>query len=110
MKNYVQAGEVIALIAPYALTGGQGVLVGSIFGVASGDAANGTEVQVKREGVFDIAAVAADTGNQGAKIYWDNTARKLTTAATNNTLVGALASAKAGGDTTARVLLDGVIR
>jgi predicted RecA/RadA family phage recombinase len=110
MKNKVQAGNVVPVIAPYAVLGGQGVLVGSLFGVASGDAANGTEVQIDREGVFDLTAVVADTGNQGAKIYWDNTARKITTTATNNTLVGVLAAAKGSSDTTARVLLDGSVR
>lgn len=109
MRNLVQSGNVIALTAPYVLLSGQGVLVGSIFGVASCDAASGAEVQAVREGVFDLAAVSVDTGTQGAKVYWDNTARKITTTATNNTLVGALAAAKAG-ESTARVLLDGVVR
>jgi predicted RecA/RadA family phage recombinase len=109
MRNKVQTGDVLPVTAPYAVTGGQGVLVGSLFGVASGDAANGAEVQIDREGVFDITAVTADTGSQGAKVYWDNTARKITTTATSNTLVGVLAAAKANGDSTARVLLDGSI-
>jgi predicted RecA/RadA family phage recombinase len=110
MKNKVQSGKVMPVTAPYAVTGGQGMQVGALFGVASGDAANGAEVQIDREGVFDITAVTADTGAQGAKVYWDNAARKITTTATNNTLVGVLAAAKSNGDTTARVLLDGSIR
>jgi predicted RecA/RadA family phage recombinase len=110
MQNKVQKGRVITVAAPYAVTGGQGVLVGALFGVAAGDAANGQPVEIDREGVFDITAVTADTGAQGAKMYWDNTNRRLTTTATNNTLVGALTTAKAGTDTTARVCLDGVIR
>lgn len=110
MKNFVQPGNVIPVIAPYAVSSGQGVLVGTLFGVAAFDAANGAPVEIAREGVFDVIAVTADTAGQGAKIYWDNTARKLTTTATNNTLVGALTSAKGGADTTARVLLDGVVR
>jgi len=110
MRNKVQKGRVITVSAPYAVTGGQGVLVGALFGVAAGDAANGAPVEIDREGVFDITAVTADTGNQGAKVYWDNAARKITTTATGNTLVGALIAAKGGADTTARVCLDGVIR
>lgn len=110
MKNFVQAGDIITVIAPYAVTSGQGVLVGSLFGVAAFDAASGAPVEIIQEGVFDITALTADTGTQGAKIYWDNTARRLTTTATSNTLVGALTVAKGGSDTTARVLLDGVIR
>lgn len=110
MKNFVQPGNVITVAAPYAVASSQGVLVGTLFGVATTDAANGTPVEIAREGVFDIAAVTADTAGQGAKIYWDNAARRLTTTATNNTLVGALTAAKGGSDTTARVLLDGVVR
>lgn len=110
MKNKVQTGLVIGVLAPANVLSGQGVLVGSLFGVASCDAANGTPVEIERTGVFDITAAPADTGNQGAKIYWDNTALRLTTTAASNTLVGALTRAKAAGDLTARVLLDGVIR
>lgn len=37
MKNFVMEGKTLTLTAPYALTSGQGLLVGSLFGVASGD-------------------------------------------------------------------------
>lgn len=110
MKNFVQPGNVIPVIAPYGVASGQGVLVGALFGVAAFDAVQGAPVEIAREGVFDVAAVTADIASQGTKIYWDNTARKLTTTAANNTLVGALTAAKAGTDGTARVLLDGVVR
>ena len=36
MKNYVQPGNTITLTAPYAVVSGDGLLVGSIFGVAAG--------------------------------------------------------------------------
>jgi predicted RecA/RadA family phage recombinase len=110
MKNYVQDGKVIEVAAPYALTSGQGALVGSLFGVAAGDAANGATVQLKTKGVFDITALTTDTGTVGTKMYWDNTNKRLTTTSTSNTLVGCLTAAKAGTDTTARVYLDGAIR
>jgi predicted RecA/RadA family phage recombinase len=110
MKNFVQAGKTITVVAPYTVSSGMAVLVGALFGVASFDAVQGAPVEIAREGVFDVAAVTADTATQGAKIYWDNTARKLTTTATNNTLVGAVTVAKGGSDTTARVLLDGTFR
>jgi predicted RecA/RadA family phage recombinase len=110
MKNFVQNGDVITVAAPYAVTSGQGVLVGALFGVAAYDAAIGANVEIASEGVFDITALTADTGTQGTKMYWDNTNRRLTTTATSNTLVGALTVAKGGSDTTARVYLDGAIR
>lgn len=110
MKNFIQPGNMITVTAPYAVSSGQGVLVGSLFGVAAFDALQGAPVELAREGVFDIAAVTADTPAQGGKVYWDNTARKLTTTAASNTLVGATTVAKGGAETIARVLLDGVVR
>jgi predicted RecA/RadA family phage recombinase len=110
MRNKVQSGNVISVIAPALVLGGQGVLVGALFGVAAGDALQGTPVEIAREGVFDLAANGADTAAQGAKAYWDNTARRITATAASNTLVGAFATAKTASDGTARVLLDGVVR
>ena len=110
MKNFVQAGKTITVIAPYAVSSGMGVLVGVLFGVAAFDAAQGAAVEIAREGVFDVLAVTADTATPGTKVYWDNTARKLTTTVGSNPLVGATTAAKAGTDTTARVLLDGTFR
>lgn len=110
MKNFVQSGDAITVTAPYAVSSGQGVLVGSLFGVATCDAANGASVEIVPEGVFDITALTADTGTAGTKMYWDDTNRRLTTTATSNTLVGVLTLDKGGSDTTARVYLDGSIR
>ena len=110
MRNKVQTGNVISVIAPALVLSGQGVLVGALFGVAAGDALQGTSVEIAREGVFDLTAVGADTANQGVKAYWDNTAKRITTTVASNTLVGAFAVAKTASDSTARVLLDGVVR
>ncbi|MDK6078930.1 DUF2190 family protein [Massilia varians] len=110
MKNKIQKGDVITVIAPYAVTGGQGVKVGALFGVAAGDATQGNPVEIDRTGVYALAAVTADTGAAGDKMYWDDTARRITKTATSNILVGALAVSKSGSDTAATVLLDGVIR
>ncbi|MDN4036796.1 MULTISPECIES: DUF2190 family protein [unclassified Massilia] len=110
MKNFIQPGQTVTVIAPANLISGQGVLVGALFGVATNDALQGAPVEICRTGVFALSAVAADTGAIGDKAYWDNTARRITKTATNNTLVGALTAAKSGTDSAATVLLDGVIR
>ena len=54
MRNFIQPGNSITVTAPYAVSSGQGVLVGAIFGIAAYDAALGGTVEVQTEGVFDI--------------------------------------------------------
>lgn len=108
MNNYIQPGDVVTLTAPYAVASGAGMLVGSLFAVASSAAANGATVEGKTTGVFDLAALSTDTATVGAKLYWDNTNKRLTTTASGNSLVGVALAAKASGETTARVRLDGV--
>ena len=46
MKNYVQPGNTITLTAPYAVSSGDGLLVGAIFGVATGSAGNGETILI----------------------------------------------------------------
>ena len=109
MKNYVQPGATLTLTAPYAVTSGDGLLVGSIFGVAAGDAASGATVEAALTGVFDLTKIGSQAWTVGAKIYWDDTNKRCTTVATDNTLIGVAVDAVAGGagDTIGRVRLNG---
>ena len=109
MKNYVQPGNTITLTAPYAVASGDGLLVGSIFGVASGTAALGETVEAALTGVYDLKKVASQAWAAGDKVYWDNTAKEATKITTSNTLIGVAVVAVAGGagDTIGRVRLNG---
>lgn len=109
MKNYVQPGNIITLTAPYAVTSGDGLLVGAIFGVASGTVALGEAVETAVEGVYDLKKVASQAWAAGDKIYWDNTAKNTTKTLTSNTLIGVATEAVAGGatDLIGRVRLNG---
>jgi predicted RecA/RadA family phage recombinase len=104
MKNFVQPGDNLDLAAPRALTSGAGFLVGSIFAVASVDAAQGATLAGVTRGVFDLPK-AAGAVTQGQKIYWDNTAFVVTTTVGSNTQIGVATAAAASGDATARVKL-----
>lgn len=108
MKTYVQLGNTITLTAPYAVTSGDGLLAGSIFGIASGDAALGEPVETALTGVFDITKVGSQAWTVGAKVYWDDTNKRTTSVATSNTLIGVATEAVAGGagDTIGRVRLN----
>lgn len=105
MRNYVSEGEAIQVAAPYAVTSGQGVLVGALFGVATADAANGADVVITTSGIHDITALSTDTATVGAKLYWDNGNRRLTTTASTHICAGVATAAKGSGDTTARIKL-----
>lgn len=110
MKNYIQPGDNITLAAPYDVPAGGGALVGTVFGVAQAAAASGADVVLVRRGVFEMAKTSAQAWTVGAKIYWDNTNKVCTTAASGNTVVGAAAAAAANPSATGMVLLDGMIR
>ncbi|MBU2963337.1 DUF2190 family protein [Citreicella sp. C3M06] len=109
MKNYVQDGDSVTVPAPRALTSGVGALVGSLFGVAVAAAESGADVVLKTTGVIDIAKAPSQAWTVGAKVYWDDTNYRMTTAASGNTLVGVALATVGGGatETTGRVRLNG---
>jgi predicted RecA/RadA family phage recombinase len=107
MKNFVQPGDTVALIAPYDVLSGNGLLVGSIFGVASFDALTGASVEAQLTGVFDLAKVSAQTWAPGAKIYWDNSAKLATTVSAGNTLIGSAIETASNPSSAGRVRLIG---
>lgn len=109
MKNYVQDGHVLSVAAPYDVASGGGVLVGSLFGVALSAAATGATVVVQTCGVFTLAKTSAQAWTVGAKVYWDNTAKEVTTTATNNTLIGCAVEAAANPSATGTVRLNGTV-
>ena len=105
-KNYIQPGDVLDHVAAAALTSGQPVLIGKRLGIALGDAAIGDTVALQVKGVFEVIKVTANTPAQGDLLYWDDTAKKLTTTATSNTLAGYAAEAASGTDTTVNIALN----
>jgi predicted RecA/RadA family phage recombinase len=109
MRNYIQPGYAITLLAPYDVVSGDGLLVGSIFGVASHDASTGAEVEAQLTGVVEITKVGTQAWTAGARVYWDDTNKRATNVATDNTLIGvAVLAVGAGADeTVGRVRLNG---
>jgi predicted RecA/RadA family phage recombinase len=105
-SNKIQQGCVLALLCAYAtIASGQGMLVGSIFGVAQVDGVTGDTIPIEIEGVYSLTAYSADSAAAGDLAYWDDTNRRVTITGTGNTLIGTFVSAKAGAATTADVLL-----
>ena len=109
MKNFVQEGESLNLIAPYAVSSGGGALIGATFGFASTDLASGEEGAFQIEGVYTHAkATGAGTGGaQGAKAYWVAASKLISAAASGNTLIGVFTVLCTDGDGTCTVRLNG---
>ncbi len=66
MKNFVQPGNTITVIAPSNVTSGSLVIVGSIVGVATADAVTGAPVEISVEGVFTLPKSLGSALAQGA--------------------------------------------
>ncbi|MCU7836519.1 MAG: DUF2190 family protein [gamma proteobacterium symbiont of Taylorina sp.] len=107
MKNYLQNGNTITLPAPYAVISGDGLLVGNIFGVASGDALIAEDVEAAIVGCFQLPKKTTDTPADGVLAYWDNTNKEVTTTSTSNALIGTFLKAQINGDTICDVRLNG---
>lgn len=103
--NYVQKGDRLTAAAPSGgAVSGNAYLFGSLLGVCETSAAEGVETVFVLVGVFTLPK-AAGAVTLGALLYWDNTAKNLTTTATDNTLVGKAFAAAQSGDATATIRL-----
>ena len=111
MKTYVSEGDVLTLTAPTAgVVSGTAYLIGSLVVIATRTVAQTLEFEGQVTGVVSHAKVSAQAWTEGAKIYWDDTAKNFTTTSGGNTLVGVAAEAAANPTATGKVRLDGVAR
>ncbi len=109
MKNFIQKGNAITVLAASAVISGAGTLVEDTFGVAAGDAESGEEFVLNLGGVYALPAVAAQTANQGKKAYWKADTKEVTSTASGNFLIGFYAIAKEADTATAAVRLNGTV-
>lgn len=108
MKNYIQPGDTITVVAPATITSGDGVLVGLLFGIAVTDAGSGDDVDIKTTGVFELPKVSAQAWTQGAQIYWDDGNSNCTTTDTN-VPIGVATAAAANPSAVGYVRLTGQV-
>ncbi|MBF0187083.1 MAG: DUF2190 family protein [Magnetococcales bacterium] len=108
MKSWIQSGNTITATAPTGgLVSGEGVLIGSLFGVAVKDAAENDPVEICTTGVVDLPKLTADVVAVGDLLYWDDANGQLTLTSTDNTLVGVAVQAADGTVSLVRVRLNG---
>lgn len=109
MKSLLQNGDIIPLVAPYDRLAGQGALVGSIFGVAVNDVLSTVTNEFATKGVHSLAKVSAQAWTQGALLYWDDSAKNVTSTSNSgaNKLIGTAAQVAANPSSTGYVRLNG---
>lgn len=106
MKNYVQSSKAIQFVAAAAVVGGQALQIGSMFGIVAADTAQDDTGVLEREGVYkDLPSVSNAAFTKGDKLYWDDTAKKLTKISTSNLAVGHAFEDKASSDAVASLIL-----
>lgn len=97
MKNHIQPGEVLKLVAPYDCLSGKGAQIGSLFGVSSYDVLSGADGEFAILGVFNLVKVGSQAWTIGIPIYWDNTNKRCTSVSTSNLFIGHAAEALGAG-------------
>lgn len=109
MKNYIQPGRTLTITAPSGgVTSGHGVLTGTLFGIATSDAAAAAEVEILTEGVVEIGKTSALQIDVGDRVFWDATNKVVNKTATAQVCVGVAVSAAANPSSTVRILLGAV--
>lgn len=108
MQNYKQPGQTVTFTAPSGgVTSGLGYKIGQMFVVATNDVAETEEFEGLAVGVAELVK-ASGAWTEGALLYWDDTAKNVTTTASGNLLIGCAAAAAASGATVGEVRLNGI--
>jgi predicted RecA/RadA family phage recombinase len=106
MKNYLQQGDSIDVPAPVGgVVSGLPVIIGSLIGISSVTAPEGTMIAIQRKGGYKLPKTNAQAWTVGAKIYWDATNKVATTTASSNTLIGIAIAVAANPSPFGEVLL-----
>jgi len=103
MKNYIQPGKTIDVIAPRNLDSGEGFEVEDLFLIATAAALQGEVVAGARVGVYDLPQTGV-TIAQGVKVYWDDSAKECTLDGAD-TFIGFAVADSADSDATVKVVL-----
>ena len=106
MKNFIQQGDTLDVVAPANVTSGRLVIIGSLAGVATTTAVAGITFALKTTGVFELPKLTTEAWTVGAKVYWDATNLWATIVAGSNTLIGRASEPNANPSAVGRVLLS----
>lgn len=108
MRNFTAPGDRLTFTAAADISSGDGVLVGQIFGVVTGDVASGEQGTLSLTGVYSLPKATGQAWAAGDPIYWDASAGECTTDPDAATLIGAATAVALAGDTSGTVRLNGI--
>lgn len=100
----------IKLSAPAGgVVGGMGYIIGSLFVLAVVSIAEGLRFDGEIQGCFSLPKEDTIVFAEGAKVYWDDDNKRVTSVAADNYLIGVCETVAVGEDTDARVYLTGML-
>ncbi len=106
MKNFIQPGHHLTVTCPSGGTvSGRGVIIGTLFGVATTDAAAGDPVELCMRGVVEIAKTSALAISVGDRLFWDDTNKVVNKTTTSQVCVGVAVADAANPSPTVLMLL-----
>ena len=109
MKTFIQPGNVIPVIAPAGgVTSGQGLLVGSLFGIAACDARAGESVEIAIAGVHKLAKDPTAVISFGDRVAWDDAEKRIVLPGAGLYPIGIATLPADDSATTVTVRLDGI--
>lgn len=107
MRNFVQPGENITVTAEAAASTGDGVKLGSLFGIASGDAEIGDPLVLVTAGVFEMPKVSTDELAVGDAVYFRTSDGAVSSTASGNTKIGIAVTEAGNPSASVHVRLNG---
>ncbi len=110
-RTFIQPGDTVSLTAPGNVVSGQMVLIGLLFGVVEGDAAQDAKMEVGMTGVRDLPKVNGEEFAEGDPVYVNPDALQSVHAHDGEgafAFIGVAVAAAGSADETARVRLNGV--
>lgn len=107
MRNYVQRGDTLDIVAAAAVSSGDVVIAGSIIGVANVDAEIGESFALDVVGVFTLPKTSALAISVGDVLYYDAANSVVNKTASGNTKIGVAVTAAANPSPSVNVRLNG---
>jgi predicted RecA/RadA family phage recombinase len=106
MKNFIQEGDRIILVAGGTVTSGSPVFIGGSAAIPVISGISGDSIPCQLEGVFELTKKESLAITQGDNLYWDSTPGEITKTLADGVYIGRAFAAAGGSDSTVMVKLN----